>query len=74
MEITWEGMAYLILFGCLFVLEVIAIITNKYDTISEKIWKVSKPHLALRVFIFCALVWGAFHLAFGECAFGLCFK
>ena len=54
------------------VIEGYAIWKNKYDTLSEKIWKVSKKHWAIRVALAGGIIWAFIHLVGGECAFGIC--
>ena len=61
--ITWIAVGALI--------EIYAILTNKYDTLSEKIWKVSKKHWVLRIAILLTTIWATIHLT-GECALGIC--
>jgi hypothetical protein len=55
-----------------FLIEGYAIKTNKYDTLSEKIWKVSKKHWVLRLSVIVVIIWAAIHLIGGECALGIC--
>ena len=55
-----------------FVIEGIAIWRNKYDTLSEKIWKVSKKHWVLRTILAVLIGWAFIHLVGGECALGVC--
>jgi len=54
-----------------FFIEGYAIFTNKYDTLSEKIWRVGKKHWSLRVLTVIITIWVVFHLS-GECALGIC--
>ena len=54
-----------------FLIEGYAIIFNKYDTLSEKIWRVGKKHWSLRVLTIIITIWAVFHLS-GECALGIC--
>jgi len=54
------------------VIEGIAIWRNKYDTLSEKVWKVSGRHWVLRAILACAIIWALVHLVGGECALGIC--
>jgi len=59
----------LLLLGVAF--ELYAIVTNRADTLSEKIWKVSKKHWLWRLALAAFLVWAFVHLVFGPCAFGI---
>ncbi len=63
---------YLLFIIPLVIYEVYAIVTNKYDTISELIWKVGKYHWGFRVLTAIVLIWLSIHLIVGECAFGIC--
>ena len=56
-----------------FCIEGYALITNKYDTLSEKIRYVNKKHWTLRVITFLTCLWAGVHL-YQECALGMCFK
>jgi len=56
----------------LIALEIYAIKTNKYDTISELVWKAGKWHWFIRVLTAGLLIWAFIHLVVGECAFGIC--
>jgi len=53
-------------------IEVYAIKTNKYDTLSEKLWKVSAVHWAFRVALIVGFGWALIHIGGGECALGIC--
>ena len=55
-----------------FIIEGYAIWRNKYDTLSEKIWKVSGRHWILRVALAGGILWALVHLVGGECALGIC--
>ena len=55
-----------------FFIEGVAIWRNKYDTLSEKIWKVSKKHWLWRLALAGLVIWAGVHLVFGECALGIC--
>ena len=55
-----------------FIIEGIAIWRNDYDTLSEKIWKVSKKHWVFRVALALVISWAFIHLVGGECALGIC--
>ena len=55
-----------------FVIEGYAIWRNEYDTLSEKIWKVSKKHWLLRCVLAGLVIWAGVHLVGGECALGIC--
>jgi len=55
-----------------FLIEGYAIKTNKYDTLSEKIWKVQKKHWVFRLIAFVVIIWAGIHLLGYECALGIC--
>ena len=63
---------YLLFIIPLIIYEVYAIKTNKYDTISELIWKAGKFHWVFRLITFLICAWLLIHLVVGECAFGIC--
>jgi len=63
---------YLLFIVPLIIYEVYAIVTNKYDTISELIWKAGKIHWILRVLTALFILWLFIHLVGGECALGIC--
>ena len=69
---TWDWYVWFGWIAFFFIFEGIAIYKNKYDTLSEKFWIVSDKHKWFRVIGFGLCIWGAFHLAFGPCAFGVC--
>ena len=55
--------------------EVYAILTNKVDTLSERIWYWLGKYWILRVTFILFWVWAFIHIVFGPCAFGiLCFS
>lgn len=55
-----------------FVIEGYAIWKNEYDTLSEKIWKVSGKHWVIRVVLAGLIIWAFVHLVGGACALGIC--
>ncbi len=55
-----------------FLIEGYAIWRNKYDTLSEKIWKVSGIHWVVRLALAVVILWVFVHLVGGECALGIC--
>ena len=54
------------------IIEGIAIWRNDYDTLSEKIWKVSAKHKVFRALLVVTLIWVCIHLVGGPCALGIC--
>jgi hypothetical protein len=53
---------YLLLAVPLAIYEIYAIVTNKYDTISEIIWKVGKIHWVFRLLTLAFCIWLTIHL------------
>lgn len=53
-------------------LEVYAIVTNRYDTISELVWRAGKWHWLMRLATLGFMLWATIHLVGGECALGIC--
>lgn len=70
MEWDWILWGAYLLLGI--IIEYVAIRTNKYDTLSEKFWKVGHGHWAIRATWALVFGWGFFHIVFGPCAFGIC--
>lgn len=52
--------------------EVYAIITNKVDTLSERVWYWLGKHWIFRVAFIAFWVWAFVHIVFGPCAFDIC--
>ena len=63
---------YLLFLIPLAIYETYAILTNRYLTISEIIWKAGKAHWLWRVLTAIICIWLLIHLVIGECAFGIC--
>ena len=62
--ITWIAIGIII--------ELYAIIFNTYDTLSEKLWKVSKKRRVYRIALIIGFAWALIHIGGGECALGIC--
>ena len=62
--ITWIAVGIII--------ELHAIIFNTYDTLSEKLWKVSKKRKVYRIALIIGFTWALIHIGGGECALGIC--
>jgi hypothetical protein len=52
--------------------EAYAIITDKYDTLSERVWSWIKKHWLFKLAFVLIMVWAFVHIFFGPCAFGVC--
>ena len=52
--------------------EIWAIVTNKDDTLSERVWWWIARHPITRVLVGLFLIWAFFHIVWGPCAFGIC--
>jgi hypothetical protein len=52
--------------------ELYAIITDKVDTLSERVWAWLGKHWIFRVAFIGFWVWAFIHIVFGPCAFGIC--
>lgn len=52
--------------------ELYAIITDKVDTLSERVWYWLGKYWILRVAFILFWIWAFIHIVFGPCAFGIC--
>ena len=66
------SLLWILWIAAFFLIEGYAIWKNRYDTLSEKIWKVSGKHWAFRLALVGFLLWAFVHLVGGECALGIC--
>ena len=71
MDIGWY--LWLTWIGLFLVIEGVAIKTNAYDTLSEKLWYVSKKRKVYRVALIAFFLWALIHIGGGECFLGICF-
>jgi hypothetical protein len=54
------------------VYELYAIIADKVDTLSERVWYWLGKHWIIRVAFIAFWTWAFIHIIFGPCAFGVC--
>ncbi|MHA2265259.1 MAG: hypothetical protein ACXAEN_22950 [Candidatus Thorarchaeota archaeon] len=52
--------------------EVYGIVTDKYDTLSERVWNWIGRHWVLRVAFIIFWIWAFIHIVWGPCAWGIC--
>jgi hypothetical protein len=67
-----KGKFWLIWLAIGIVYELYAIITDKVDTLSERVWYWLGKHWIFRVAFIGFWVWAFIHIVFGPCAFGVC--